>query len=490
MPVHHIAGHRYVGASPIHRIAADAAVCGGSPYRYVGIDDPHVWMAGPVYRGANTVRVGAGNYGLQGGPSYGLNIGADVVPGGPVVGSFLDDLAKPFVSAGKGIVTGIKATEHVLNIPAAAIHKMATHLVPHWMEGTVGFLLPAQAVHTPTTWKEMKDEYNHALPIAQTVLRNCGPWGMAASGALGGLGAAINGGSLEDIAWAAAEGASPTYLQVALEAAQQLRKGHTGDALKTAGNLAATAALDYAGDYFEAGSMAAQGVDFGKKLLKTGSLTKTAVDVARSKMTAEERTGFDVLIGTVARGQLHSSVGQPSKLTAEGKAIPSAAVIAAAHVPGANMVHLAGIVQAASRAPGASRLATQIAAAIAPHMPSPAVLTKAARGLAIAPPPAKIPVVQIKGDAALLRKHVGRPTKANQHTSIAHVKKPPAKAPLAAGQPKPLGHQPAIHGRTEGVLVTRHGKAKGRYVVDTKHGQPGLLVLKDGHIVRHMFSRA
>lgn len=129
------------------------------------------------------------------------------------------------------------------------------------------------------------------LPIVQTVLKNTGPFGMVASGALGAMKAGLSGKNLESIAWAAAEGAAPTGIDKAIGAAESIR--HGSNVLKTAINAGVT--------HFVPGSPEHLGYETAISVLKTQA-NKAALGVARRALPTEgAKRAFDAAIGTVSQ---------------------------------------------------------------------------------------------------------------------------------------------------------------------------------------------
>ena len=75
---------------------------------------------------------------------------------------------------------------------------------------------------------------DQAAPFAQQALKATGPWGNVASGAIGATRAIAKGKKLENVLWAAAEGAAPQGMDRAISAARQVRHGNFGGAAMTA----------------------------------------------------------------------------------------------------------------------------------------------------------------------------------------------------------------------------------------------------------------
>lgn len=129
------------------------------------------------------------------------------------------------------------------------------------------------------------------LPIVKTILKDAGPIGMVASGALSAMQAGLSGKNLESIAWAAAEGAAPTGIDKAIGAAEAIR--HGSNILKTAINAGVT--------HFVPGSPEHLGYESAISVLKT-TANKAALGVARRALPTEgARRAFDAGIGTVSQ---------------------------------------------------------------------------------------------------------------------------------------------------------------------------------------------
>lgn len=129
-----------------------------------------------------------------------------------------------------------------------------------------------------------------AVPIVQTALKNMGPIGMVASGAIGAMKAGLSGKNIEDIAWAAAEGAAPTGIDRAIGAAQDLRHGK--NVLSTAISVAQQQLLP--------GSHEAVGFDTAIEVLKQEG-SKAALGLARNNLPTEgAKRAFDAAVGVVS----------------------------------------------------------------------------------------------------------------------------------------------------------------------------------------------
>jgi hypothetical protein len=128
------------------------------------------------------------------------------------------------------------------------------------------------------------------LPQAQQAMKMAGPMGMVASGAAGALVATVQGKSLENIAWAAAEGASPPGVDRVIAAAHQLRQGAP----------VLTVAIGQARQQFTPGSVGQRAFDIGVNAAKGGA--KGALSNARNQLkSATEKAAFDAAIGTISK---------------------------------------------------------------------------------------------------------------------------------------------------------------------------------------------
>jgi hypothetical protein len=133
-------------------------------------------------------------------------------------------------------------------------------------------------------------------PVVAQQLKGFGPIGQAAAGGVMGLSTAVQGGSLEDIGWASAEGAAPNGISNAIHAAHQLRQG---------GNV--TDALVSMGKNIIPGTEAHLGFGAATKVL-TSTAGSAAPAVAatlgatrRALPSDQARRGFDLALGTVSR---------------------------------------------------------------------------------------------------------------------------------------------------------------------------------------------
>lgn len=144
-----------------------------------------------------------------------------------------------------------------------------------------------------------------ALPYIQQGMKLAGPMGMVASGAAGALGAVVQGKSLENIAWAAAEGASPPGIDRAVAAAKALREGKP----------VLQVAISQARAAMPGGSAAQRAFDLGVATVKGGS--KGMMANARNQLrTAVEKAAYDSAVGTIAKASGHlPSLGRGPRIS-------------------------------------------------------------------------------------------------------------------------------------------------------------------------------
>ncbi len=131
---------------------------------------------------------------------------------------------------------------------------------------------------------------NTLVPLARTALKNSGPWGMVANGAISAMSAGFSGKNIGEIAFAAAQGAAPSGIDTALSAARGLARGDS--VLNTAIKTGAHAFAPGSGERF-AYSVATDA-------LRKGG-TKADLGHARRALATEgQRRAFDSAIGMVA----------------------------------------------------------------------------------------------------------------------------------------------------------------------------------------------
>jgi hypothetical protein len=155
-------------------------------------------------------------------------------------------------------------------------------------------------------YKAVSPALEKALPVVQQGLKNIGPIGMAASGALGTMKAVLDGKKLKDVAIAAAVGAAPSGIDRALQVGIRVA---SGDNLLKIG-------LDELGNRFSPGTAPALAFDVGKKLITSGS-PKEALANARRALTDEvSRRAFDTAIGAAALAGDKAGLPRPTKFLA------------------------------------------------------------------------------------------------------------------------------------------------------------------------------
>jgi LysM domain len=200
-----------------------------------------------------------------------LTPGFDPYAGHSDTGSFFSHIGHAISSAAKGIGKGVSRVVHDATHPKD-LAKDSFSVAKYSYKNVV---VPAVA---------------KGLPIVQTVLKNAGPMGMVASGAISAMRAGLSGKNLESIAWAAAEGAAPTGIDKAIGAAEALR--HGSNVLKTA--------IDAGVTHFIPGSPEHLGYESAISVLKTAA-NKVALGVARRALPTEgAKRAFDAAVGTVS----------------------------------------------------------------------------------------------------------------------------------------------------------------------------------------------
>src|SRR5882724_1711095 len=198
--------------------------------------------------------------------------GFDPYIGHSDTGSFFSSIGHAVSSAARGIGQGVSRATHDLTHPKD-LARDSFSVAKYSYKNVVK---PAVA---------------KGLPIVQTILKDAGPIGMVASGAIGAMKAGLSGKNLESIAWAAAEGAAPTGIDKAIGAAEAIR--HGSNVLKTAINAGVT--------HFVPGSPEHLGFESAISVLKTAA-NKTALGVARRALPTEgSKRAFDAAVGTVSQ---------------------------------------------------------------------------------------------------------------------------------------------------------------------------------------------
>jgi len=198
--------------------------------------------------------------------------GFDPYIGHSDTGSFFSSIGHAVSSAAKGIGKGVSRATHDLTHPKD-LAKDSFSVAKYSYKNVVK---PAVA---------------KGLPIVQTILKDAGPIGMVAGGAIGAMKAGLSGKNLESIAWAAAEGAAPTGIDKAIGAAEAIR--HGSNVLKTAINTGLQSITP--------GSPEHLGYESAISVLKTAA-NKTALGVARRALPSEgAKRAFDAAVGTVSQ---------------------------------------------------------------------------------------------------------------------------------------------------------------------------------------------
>ncbi len=219
-----------------------------------------------------------------------LTPGFDPYYGNADTGSFFSSIGHAISGAAKGIGKGVSRGLHDATHPKD-LAKDSFSVAKYSYKNVVK---PAVA---------------KGLPIVQTVLKNAGPIGMVASGAIGAMKAGLSGKNLESIAWAAAEGAAPTGIDKAIGAAEAIR--HGSNVLKTTINAGV--------EHFVPGSPEHLGYESAISVLKTAA-NKTAMGVARRALPTEgAKRAFDAAVGTVS--QVVSA--NPAALMKRANSIPT-----------------------------------------------------------------------------------------------------------------------------------------------------------------------
>ena len=142
---------------------------------------------------------------------------------------------------------------------------------------------------------------------AQISLASSGPLGSAAAGALGGMAAVVKGQNLEQIGWSALEGASPTGIRQAIQAAHRVRNG---EPVLNAAVGALAASLEPEG---------AKVVGRVVELVKSGASIAHLGAARRSLPREEHRRAFDATVGTISRAARGGSVKMAARTVAARK---------------------------------------------------------------------------------------------------------------------------------------------------------------------------
>lgn len=189
------------------------------------------------------------------------------------IGSIFDDIASVVTAPARSVASAISSAPSAVVVTAQQVAKGAQAAAPYVMQ---------------------------AVPYVQMALKNIPPLGTVASAAIGVMATGLRGGNLEDMAWAAAEGAAPSGVDTAVRAAHALRNG---DSLLNA-------ALDVARKEIVPGGAVDAGFRAGETLLRGGTVSQAAINAARTQMnTPEQLAGFNLAVGTLARAAIRQSGG-------------------------------------------------------------------------------------------------------------------------------------------------------------------------------------
>lgn len=220
----------------------------------------------------------------------------------PDTGGFFSSISHAVSSVAKAAVKPVsKIASTVVKVtaaPASLTTKLASAVgIPH--AGLLNYIVAPQTLATKQGGliaAQMLNTVAHPnvknlIASAQVALKNAGPLGLVGSGAIGAMQAGLSGKSLEQVAWAAAEGAAPAGIDKAIMAAQALRNG--SNVLNTVVSTAASS--------FTPGSPEAFGYATAISTLKAAA-TKAALGVARNALPSEgARRAFDVGVGIVSK---------------------------------------------------------------------------------------------------------------------------------------------------------------------------------------------
>lgn len=255
------------------------------------------------------------------------NLSRDAKSAGETLGKGVDAVAKgaialaeaPISITNKAIGMAIPGAEKLLNkafSPVTFVGRTVVNAAAGVVKG---------ALTTVTN-----PNIDNIVATAQSALKAFAPVGLVASGALGAMKAGLQGKSAAEIAWAAAEGASPIGIDAAVKAAHAIANG---------GNVLASAvsgAVGVASAGFVPGSNEMQGFNLGLETLKTAA-TKEALGQARKALPSEgARRAFDAAVGVVGSVALKGKVDVPDlvkqAVSAAEKEVPKAALAVAGKV--------------------------------------------------------------------------------------------------------------------------------------------------------------
>jgi nucleoid-associated protein YgaU len=242
-------------------------------------------------------------------------------------GSLFGSIAHAIGGAAKGVAKGVSRVAHD-----------ATHPKDLIKDSVYATKYSVTHVALPVVKK--------AMPVIQTVLKNAGPIGMVASGAIGAMNAGLSGKNLEDIAWAAAEGAAPTGIDAAIKAAESVR--HGGNVISNAIKVASTS--------FTSGTPEELGFNSAINVLKSNA-SAAAMGVARRALPSEgARRAFDAAVGTV------SSAVKGTPLQVRAMSIPSLNLSRPRALISAMTPNLKGVVDALKKNPSLAATHPQLLA--------------------------------------------------------------------------------------------------------------------------------
>jgi hypothetical protein len=225
---------------------------------------------------------------------------------------FVSDIGHAIGSAAKAVGKGVKAVGAVAGKGLGAISKVV-EVIPgvkqvHNLIGKVANKIPiakeAYAIANQVRRGEnlvnvAGNTVKLAAPIVQAALKNMGPIGMAASGALGAMAAGLSGKSLKDIALAAVVGATPSGLDAAVRAALSGNK-----------NAILGEVINQVGNSFLPGTMEKLGADKALAALKKGASVVQLNAIKKTLKTPGSLKAFESVVGSVAKVAKKASSGK------------------------------------------------------------------------------------------------------------------------------------------------------------------------------------
>lgn len=276
----------------------------------------------------------------------------------PDTGGFFSSIAHAVSSVGKGIAKVASEPGKLAAQAARAAHiPGAKYVAMAVAPQTIATQMGGQVANATLNTIAHPNLANIAAN-AQLALRNAGPVGMVASGAIGAMKAGLSGKNLESIAWAAAEGAAPAGIDTAIKAAEALRHGKS----------LLTTALTAASSAFAPATPEAFGFDTAVATLKN-SASKVAMGVARNALPSEgARRAFDAAVGVVSAAAKGSSslsniVPRAGSMVniALTRAIPKLSAMPSATQAVLDAIHLNPSLMAGSRSLLATSMRTNVA---------------------------------------------------------------------------------------------------------------------------------